>query len=250
MRRIFIAAAMLFLFVSYAGAVGIKTMMVRYPSGQDTLTAYLAEPADAGKHPALIVIHEWWGLTDWIKEDAREFASRGYVALAIDLYRGGISATAQDAYKLMMSVPKERGTQDLQAAFDYLAGSESVNPDKIGAIGWCMGGSYSFNAAVELPKLAVCIIDYGNVEADKDVVDKIQCPVLCNFAEMDQTYTPAKGKAFAEEMKAEGKKIDFHVYPGVNHAFMNPNNTTAYNETQTKLAWKNIFAFLDKHLKR
>jgi len=235
--------------ISVADASKIKTSIVSYVSGSDTVSAYLAEPASGGKHPALIVIHEWWGLTDWIKQDARDLAAKGYVALAIDLYRGEIASTGQSAYKLMMSVPKERGAADLKAAFDYLSAMVDVNPTEIGVIGWCMGGSYSFEAATVLPKLAACVINYGNMDSMASIVGQIQCPVLCNFAELDKTYTPQKGEAFAKEMKAEGKRISFNEYAGVNHAFMNPNNPSVYDETQADKAWNTIFAFLKKNLK-
>ncbi len=245
----YIVALVCIVFVSLANATGIKTSIVNYASGSDTISAYLAEPADGGKHPALIVIHEWWGLTDWVKQDARDFAAKGYVALAIDLYRGKLASTPQDAYKLMMSVPKERGAADLQAAFNYLSSAKNVNRMKIGVIGWCMGGSYSFQAAIGLPKLAACVIDYGNVDTTASDLKEINCPVLCNFAQLDKTYTPSMGEAFMRAMKADGKKIEFHIYPGVNHAFMNPNNPSVYNDQQTAKAWKNIFAFLNKNLK-
>jgi len=235
---------------SIVNAANIRTTFVSYPSGSDTVSAYLAEPTSAGIHAALIVTHEWWGLTDWVKQNARDFAEKGYVALAIDLYRGGLASNPQDAYKLMMSVPQERGATDLEGAFNYLSSRDDVNPAKVGVIGWCMGGSYAFRAAVLLPKLAVCIIDYGKVDSDKVSVDKIKSRVLCNFAEMDKTYTPDMLKAFASAMKADSKPVDLHIYPGVDHAFMNPNNAFGYNETQAAVAWKNIYAFLDKNLKK
>ncbi len=250
MRRIIVLAFVCIVFASLADASGIKTSVVRYASGSDTVSAYLAEPTSGGKHPALIVIHEWWGLTDWIKQDARELAERGYVALAIDLYRGQLTGDPQEAYKLMMSVPHDRAVTDLKAAFNYLTNLSEVNPSKTGVIGWCMGGSYSFIAAVNLPKLAACVIDYGKVDTVRSDVARINCPVLCNFAELDKAYTPAMGKAFAKEMKTDGKKIELHIYPDVNHAFMNPNNASGYNEPQTKIAWKNIYIFLDKNLKK
>jgi len=249
MRRIFFLVFLCAMFVSKADASNIRTSIVSYVSGSDTVSAYLAEPAGGGKHPALIVIHEWWGLTDWIKQNARDFAGKGYVAMAIDLYRGALASTSQNAYRLMVSVPKERGISDLEAAFNYLSSMKDVDPTKIGVIGWCMGGSYSFEAATSLPKLAACVIDYGDVDTSSTVVERIKCPVLCNFAELDKTYTPQMGKAFSEAMENHGKKIEFHVYPNVNHAFMNPNNPSVFNEAQAAEAWKIIFAFLDKNLK-
>jgi len=249
MRRMIAFASICAAFVSTANATGIKTSIVKYVSGADTVSAYFAEPTSAGKHPGLIVIHEWWGLTDWIKEDARDLAKRGYVALAIDLYHGALTNDPQEAYKLAVSVPHDRAVTDLKAAFDYLSNLSNVNSSRVGVIGWCMGGSYSFEAATILPKLAACVIDYGNVDTTDSVIRQINCPVLCNFAEMDKTYTPKKGEAFEEAMKTDGKKIEFHVYPEVNHAFMNPNNPSGYNESQTKHAWKSIYVFLNRNLK-
>lgn len=250
MRRIFAIVFALFAFTSLAGAQNIKTMNVSYVSGKDTVSAYLAMPETGGAHPALIVIHEWWGLRDWIRQNSRDLARHGYVALAIDLYRGIITDNSQEAYKLMMSVPRERALTDLGSAFDYLAKMKEVNHSKIGVIGWCMGGSYSYIAAVNLPKLAACVINYGNVGTTKSEVGSIDCPVLCNFAGKDMTYTVKMGREFEAAMKADGKSVEFHEYPGVNHAFMNPNNPGIYDEAQAKLAWERIYSFLGKYLKR
>lgn len=248
--RMYAVVSALLAFASLASAQNIRTMNVTYQSGKDTVSAYMAMPEGSGKHPALIVIHEWWGLRDWIRRDARDLALHGYVALAIDLYRGQITDNPKEAYKLMLSVPKERAVTDLKAAFDYLSGMKEVNPSKIGVIGWCMGGSYSYIAAVNLPKLAACVINYGNVGTTKSEVEPINCPVLCNFAEKDMTYTAKMGKAFVAAMKADGKTAVFHEYAGVNHAFMNPNNPGVYDEAQAKLAWKRIYSFFDAHLKK
>ena len=249
MNKIVIIISAWLAFMGLAVAQSITTMTVSYPSGTDTVSGYLAMPKSGGKHPALIVIHEWWGLRDWIRQDARDLARHGYVSLAIDLYRGKITDNPQEAYKLMMSVPRERAITDLKAAFAYLSGMKEVNPSKIGSIGWCMGGSYSYIAAMNLPRLAACVINYGNVGTTKAEVEPINCPVLCNFAGLDKTYTVKMGRAFEAAMKADGKKVEFHEYAGVNHAFMNPNNPGIYDEAKAKLAWKSIYSFLDRHLK-
>lgn len=250
MRRMIAVVSALLAFGALASAQNIRTMNVTYASGTDTVSGYLAKPEGGGVHPALIVIHEWWGLRDWIRRDARDFARHGYVALAIDLYRGKVTDNPQEAYKLMISVPHERAVTDLKSAFKYLGGLKDVNPSKIGVIGWCMGGSYSYIAAISLPKLAACVINYGKVGTAGSEVEAINCPVLCNFAEKDRTYTADMGKAFEAAMKADGKTVEFHEYAGVNHAFMNPNNPGVYDETQAKLAWKRIYSFLDRYLKK
>jgi carboxymethylenebutenolidase len=250
MNKIVIIISAWLAFMGLAVAQSITTMTVSYPSGTDTVSGYLAMPKSGGKHPALIVIHEWWGLRDWIRQDARDLARHGYVALAIDLYRGKITDNPQEAYKLMMSVPRERAITDLKAAFAYLSGMKEVNPSKIGSIGWCMGGSYSYIAAMNLPRLAACVINYGNVGTTKAEVEPINCPVLCNFAGLDKTYTVKMGRAFEAAMNADGNLVEFHEYPGVNHAFMNPNNPGIYNESDAKLAWKRMYSFLQKHLEK
>ncbi len=248
--KILFLSALMSLFSVVSDAAAIKTMMVRYQSGQDTVSAYMAIPEATGKHPALIVIHEWWGLTDWIKQDARNFARKGYLALAIDLYRGKLASDPSQAYRLMVSVPRERAVTDLESAFEYLRTMKNVDASRIGVIGWCMGGSYSFIAATHLPGLAACVIDYGNVDTTTAGVASIHCPVLCNFAGLDNTYTPAMGKTFAGAMRASGKRIEFYEYPDVNHAFMNPNNTSGYSEIESRVAWRRIYTFLHKYLWR
>jgi carboxymethylenebutenolidase len=135
-----------------------KTETVSYKSGDETVSGYLALPDGAGKHPAIIVIHEWWGLNDWVKEQAQKYAAQGYVALAVDLYRGKVATNQDEAHVLMRGLPDDRGMRDLEAAFTYLSSRPDVNASKIGSIGWCMGGSWSLKLAVDQPKLAACVV--------------------------------------------------------------------------------------------
>src|SRR5215467_9135418 len=134
---------------------------VSYKSGDETVNGILYTPQGKGPFPALVVIHEWWGLNDWVKEQASKLADQGYVALAIDLYRGKVATTANEAHEFMGGVPQERAARDLQAAFDYLQSRPNVKKDRIGAIGWCMGGGYSLQLALHQPKLAADVVNYG-----------------------------------------------------------------------------------------
>src|SRR5580700_7682582 len=111
-----------------------KTETVSYKSGDDTVSGYLLLPDGAGKHPAIIVIHEWWGLNDWVKEQAQKYAAQGYVALAVDLYRGKVAANPSEAHELMRGVPDDRGLRDLEAAFTYLSNRPEVDAKKIGVV--------------------------------------------------------------------------------------------------------------------
>ncbi len=121
---------------------------VSYKSGDETVNGVLYTPSGKGPFPGLIVIHEWWGLNDWVKEQASKLADQGYVALAVDLYRGKVADTPDLAHELMRGVPEDRATRDLKAAYAYLAAQPNVEKDRIGAIGWCMGGGYALDVAL------------------------------------------------------------------------------------------------------
>ena len=223
---------------------------VTYKSGNDSVRAYLAVPEGKGPHPGLIVIHEWWGLVDWITQNADSFAQRGYVALAIDLYHGETAATPEQAGDLARRVPAERALTDLKAADAFLKSRHDVNKSRIGAIGWCMGGTYSFVAATEIPSLAADVVCYGKLSSDEGTVKKLASPILIIYAGKDRTFTPDTLKAFQATAKKLKKNVAAHIYPDANHAFMNPGNKTGYRKDDTEDAWSKIYAFLDSKLKR
>jgi carboxymethylenebutenolidase len=226
-----------------------KTETVSYKSGDETVSAYLALPDGAGKHPAIIVIHEWWGLNDWVKEQAQKYAAQGYVVLAVDLYRGKVAANPDEAHILMRGLPDDRGMRDLEAAFAYLSSRPDVNTGKIGSIGWCMGGSWSIKLAVDQPKLAACVVNYGWLPSDAALVAKIKAPVQGNFGADDQGIPAKDVQAFEAAMKADGKITDIKIYDGAGHAFQNPNNKQGYRPDATADASQRITAFFQKYLR-
>src|SRR5260221_2815915 len=176
-------------------AGGPKTETVSYKSGDEMVSAYLALPDGAGKHPAIVVIHEWWGLNDWVKEQAQKYAAQGYVALAVDLYRGKVAANPDEAHILMRGLPDDRGMRDLEAAFAYLSLRPDVNDGKIGSVGWCMGGRWSIKLAVDQPKLAACVVNYGTLPSEPALGAKIKAPGQGDFGAGDQSIPPKDGKA-------------------------------------------------------
>ena len=107
------------------------------------MQALIYTPEGKGPFPGILVIHEWWGLNDWVKEQASKLSDLGYVALAIDLYRGKVATTPDEAHELMRGVPDDRANRDLHAAFEFLKSQSNVKKDRIASIGWCMGGGYS-----------------------------------------------------------------------------------------------------------
>jgi len=225
-----------------------KTETVSYKSGDETVSAFLALPEGAGQHPAIIVIHEWWGLNDWVKEQAQKYATQGYVALAVDLYRGKVANDPDDAHILMRGLPDDRGMRDLEAAFAYLSSRKDVNAAKIGSVGWCMGGSWSIKLGVDQPKLAACAVNYGWLPSEPALIAKIKAPVLGNFGADDQGIPPKDVKAFESAMKADGKITDIKIYDGAGHAFENPNNKQGYRAEAAADAGKRMSAFFQKYL--
>ena len=223
---------------------------VTYKSGDETVQGLLYMPKGSGPFPAIIVIHEWWGLNDWVKEQASKLADQGYVALAVDLYRGKVAASPDEAHELMRGVPEDRANRDLKAAFDYLASQKNVNADRIGSIGWCMGGGYSLDVALLEPKLAATVINYGHLATDPESLKKINAAILGNFGAQDRGIPPADVNAFENALKKLGKKVDIKIYPDAGHAFENPNNKEGYRATDAADAWKRTVAFLDSNLKQ
>ena len=223
---------------------------VSYKSGDETVKGILYTPAGSGPFPGIVVIHEWWGLNDWVKEQAAKLADQGYAALAIDLYRGKVADNSDTAHELMRGVPEDRALRDLHAAVQYLKLQSNVKKDRIGSIGWCMGGGYSLDVALQEPTLTATVINYGHLATDPAALGKIHAAILGNFGGQDQGIPPADVKKFEESLKQAGKKVDIKIYPDAGHAFQNPNNKGGYRADDTADAWKRTVDFLASTLKK
>ena len=222
---------------------------VTYKSGGETVNALLYTPQGKGPFPALVVIHEYWGLNDWVKEQASKLADQGYVALAIDLYRGKVGTTPDEAHQIMRGVPEDRVNRDLLAASAYLRTQKDVDPARVGAIGWCMGGGYSLDLAIADPKLKAAVVNYGHLAADDATLAKINADILGIFGGQDRGISPADVNKFESQLKAQGKTVEIHIFPDAGHAFENSNNKQAYRADDAAEAWKLTTAFLAKYLK-
>ncbi|MGB7845127.1 MAG: dienelactone hydrolase family protein [Candidatus Acidiferrum sp.] len=243
----FLAVSILMFGVTLKAAAP-KTETVSYKSGNETVSGYLALPEGAGKHPAIIVIHEWWGPNDWVKEQAQKYASQSYVALAVDLYRGQVAKTPDEAHILMRGLPDDRGLRDLEAAFAYLSSRPDVDASKIASIGWCMGGGWSIKLAEDQANLAAFVVNYGSLPTDPAIIAKIKAPMLGNFGAEDKGIPPESVKAFEAAIKAAGKSPDIKIYDGAGHAFQNPDNKAGYRPEATADSEKRITAFFAKYL--
>ena len=242
--------SLVFILGTLVSAAGAGEETVSYKSGDESVASFLVTPAGPGPHPAAIVIQEWWGLNDWVKDQARALGKEGYLALAVDLYRGKVASKQEDAHQLMMGAPPDRILRDLKAAYAYLASRKDVKTAKIGAIGWCMGGRWTMALATEEPKLAAGVAYYGAPPTDAAAIARIQAPILGNFGGEDKGPAPDQVQAFEAAMKAAGKTADLKIYPGAGHAFANVNNPWGgYREEAAKDAWARTVAWLAKYLK-
>jgi carboxymethylenebutenolidase len=240
------------LVLSLAGTARAAEQAITFKSGaSDQGSGLLVTPDGKGPFPAVVVIQEWWGLNDWVKDQARGLAKDGYVALAVDLYRGKVAAKQEEAHQYMMGLPDERAAADLAGAFATLAARADVRKDRIGSIGWCMGGKWSLRVAMSEPALAAAVVYYGAMPTKPEEIAKLKAPVLGNFGGDDQGPAPDQVKAFEAAMKAAGKTADLKIYEGAGHAFANVNNPWGgYREAAAKDAAARTRAFLAKYLKK
>jgi len=220
--------------------------MVDFKSGSETISGYLSTPDGSGGKPGLVVIQEWWGINDFVKAKADEFAKKGYVAFAPDLYRGKVAKDPDVAHQLMRGMPEDRAMRDLQAAVAYLKSRPDVDGSRIGSIGWCMGGGYSLALAVAEP-LAGSVIYYGRLVTDPAKIASLKTPLLGNFGGKDQGIPADTVKDFESKAKAAGKSVDFKVYPDAGHGFA---STLEVRPGDAKDADARADAFLEKMLKR
>jgi carboxymethylenebutenolidase len=223
---------------------------VSYKSGDETVHSLLFTPTGKGPFPGIVVIQEYWGLNDWVKEQAAKLADQGYAALAVDLYRGKVADTPDVAHELMRGMPEDRAARDLHAAVDFLKSNPKVNKDRIGAIGWCMGGGLALNLALTEPSLTAVVINYGHLSTDPAAIQKIHAAILGNFGGQDRGIPPADVKQFEETLKQQGKQADIKIYPDAGHAFQNPNNKSGYRAEDTADAWQRTVNFLAASLKK
>jgi carboxymethylenebutenolidase len=223
---------------------------VTFPSGGGTAQALLYLPSTPGPHPAIVVVHEWWGLNDWIKQEAASYAAQGYVALAVDLYHGKVATDAETAHELSRGLPQDQGVRDLVAGFNFLAARKDVAAARIGAVGWCMGGGYALQLAIAEPALKAVAINYGALATDPAALGKIHATVLGNFGGQDKGIPPDAVHAFEDALGKLGKTADVKIYPEAGHAFENPNNQAGFRAQDAADALGRIDRFFAAELKK
>jgi carboxymethylenebutenolidase len=224
-----------------------KTTMVEFRANGRTAQGYLASP-DAGTGPGVLVIQEWWGLVDHIKSVTERFAAAGFVALAPDLYHGDSTTKPDEAGKLMMALNIAEAAKDLRGAAEYLLTHDRVEPKKVGAVGFCMGGQLALFAGCEHPDKIAAVVDfYGIHPAVNPNVDALKGPVLAHFGNDDGFVKESDARALVARIEAAGKQVEAHFY-AAGHAFFNDSRPEAHDASASALAWDRTIAFLRTHL--
>lgn len=220
-------------------------------SGPDgvSLQGYYTQPAGEGPFPALLMVHEFFGLNEDIIKKADLLAEQGYAVLAADAYRGNTTRLIPRAIWLVISTPAERVSADLQSAFRYLADQSQVDAQRIGTVGFCFGGTQVMRLATVLPDVAATVIFYGSGPitdpAGLGVMDQ-GGPVLGIYGENDQSIPVDEVRGFERAMQARGVENQVTIYPGVGHAFVNSETLARSGPAQE--AWIEMLNFLNQQL--
>jgi carboxymethylenebutenolidase len=220
--------------------------MVEFPSNGSTGSGYLATP-EQGAGPGVVVIQEWWGLVDHIKEVCDRLATEGFTALAPDLYRGEKATEPDEAGKLMMALNLDQAAKDMGGAVDFLKAHDAVRGEGVGVIGFCMGGGLALVLSVQkADEVRACVPFYGVIPWPSAQPDwsKLQAAVQGHYAEKDAFFTPEAAHELEAKLHELGKEAQIFVYQGADHAFFNDARPDAYDEHAARQAWTRALEFL------
>lgn len=221
--------------------------MVTFPANGRTAEGYLALPP-SGRGPGVIVLQEWWGLVDHIKDLTERFAREGFVALAPDLYHGEKTKTPDQAGKLLMALNIAEAAKDLRGAAMYLRSRPEVQAKKVAAVGFCMGGQLALFAASAHPDVIDAAVDFYGIHPKVDPdVSKLSGPVLAHFGRRDKSVNEQAARALIDRIEAAGKTIEAHFY-NADHAFFNDQRPEVYDRQSAELAWRRTLDFLRRSL--
>ncbi len=230
-------------------AQSVDSETLAYADVNDKLVyGYLAYPSGVTEPlPAIVMIHEWWGLNDNIRAMANRLAAEGYMVLAVDLYGGETAASAGAARVKMLKVVENPAAarDNLRQAVDFL---KIAGAPGIASLGWCFGGGWSLNSAMLFPgDLDATVVYYGQLTDDDEKLAAIDAPLLGLFGAIDRGITVESVNAFQAALQRLRKEHEIHIYPGVGHAFANPTGDN-YNREAAEDAWQRTIEFLAENL--
>ncbi len=224
---------------------------VTYPGRACKLKAFVVEPAANGARPAVIVVQEWWGLNEHIRDVARRIAREGYFAIAPDLYsrQGHQVATEPNlAAQLMGGLKQEDGIADLQTTIEWLRAQKQTQSARIGITGFCMGGSYATLLPCETGEIAAAAPFYGEIPSD-DKLKNLGCPIFYAYGENDGWIQRRDVDRLASALKKFDKQGEVKVYPGCSHGFFNDTRKDVYRPAEAKDAWEHTLKLFAANLK-
>lgn len=222
--------------------------MIEFKRNGQRVGAYLARPQGAGPFPAVIVIQEWWGLDDHIKDVAERYTREGYVSLAPDLYRGKVTKDPNEAGKLMGALNREEAIKDLLGAVQHLKSLKDVRGDRIGVAGFCMGGSYALLLPCRTQDIRAAAPYYGEIPDERTLTD-LACPILYIYGDSDFWITKDDVKRLEVTLKKLNKPGEVKIYAGAPHAFFNDTRKDVYRATEARDAWRRTLDLFAQHLK-
>ncbi|HEV2180146.1 MAG TPA: dienelactone hydrolase family protein [Gemmatimonadaceae bacterium] len=220
--------------------------MVEFKANGRNGTGYLATPP-GGKGTGLIVVQEYWGLVDHIKDLAERFAKAGYVALSPDLYHGKTTKSPDEAGKMLMALNIAEAGKDMKGSAGYLLGSGAVTSKRVGIVGFCMGGALAMYAGMEYPELIAAVVDfYGIHPAVKIDAKRFRVPALGHFGKQDKSVSEESAQTLTTSINGAGGSFESHYYDA-GHAFFN-DTRPVYSEPDAKVAWRRTLDFLEANV--
>jgi len=210
---------------------------------------HFAYPSDMVEPlPAIIMIHEWWGLNDNVRAMAERLAGEGYIVLAVDLFGAEIASSPEAARQLMLRVVEspEFASANIEQAYAFV--NDIAGAPRVASLGWCFGGGWSLNTAMLFPKdLDAAVIFYGQVTDDEEKLRPINVPILGFFGDADRGISIESVRGFEQSLKRLRMSHEIHVYPGAGHAFANPTGNN-YKPEFAEDAWQKTLSFLQQNL--
>lgn len=230
-----------------AGQAPADTALVSL--GKEGPRAFVAWPRGDRPAPAVLVVHEWWGLNAQIRRTARQLARQGYVAIVPDLYHGEVAADAEDAHILMRGLDDESAMADLDAALAWLAAEPRTRASHVGVVGFCMGGRLAEMTGIRSERIGAVVMFYGRPVTDAKELEKLRAPLMGHFGAEDRGIPADRVAKLEEALKQAGKDAQIFTYAGAGHAFMN-DERDSFHPDASRQAWARTLAFLQQHLKR
>ena len=220
---------------------------IEFASDGGTTPGYLARP-EGGSGPGLVVIQEWWGLVGHVRDLVDRFAAAGFVALAPDLYHGERTKSPDEAGKLMMALDIDRAARDIRSAADHLLALDGVKGERVGVMGFCMGGQLALHAGQEHPDRFAAVVDFYGIHPSVPLApERVKVPVLAHFGRRDHSVPPAVADELVRRLREGGADVEAYSYDA-DHAFFNDQRPEVHDAGASKLAWERTLDFLRRHL--